>query len=111
VSTPDPDPAIAAADVAVAETAYRLQLAREAFEAGRQEGDRAGYRRAGAERDAAWNAAAVPIAHSGPAAAGLEARRWGPTGREHFADPRPGDFPGTRTVTQEPTRELEAEAG
>ena len=24
----------------------------------------------------------------------LDALRWGPDGREHFADPRPGDFPG-----------------
>ncbi len=24
----------------------------------------------------------------------LEVARWGPGGREHFADPRPGDFPG-----------------
>lgn len=24
----------------------------------------------------------------------LEARRWGPGGRGHFGDPRPGDFPG-----------------
>lgn len=24
----------------------------------------------------------------------LEVKRWGPGGREHFADPRPGDFPG-----------------
>lgn len=24
----------------------------------------------------------------------LERARWGPGGRAHFADPRPGDFPG-----------------
>jgi hypothetical protein len=24
----------------------------------------------------------------------LELARWGPGGREHFADPRPGDFTG-----------------
>jgi len=24
----------------------------------------------------------------------LDARRWGPGGREHFADARPGDYPG-----------------
>jgi hypothetical protein len=23
-------------------------------------------------------------------------RRWGPGGREHFSDPRPGDYPGRR---------------
>lgn len=26
--------------------------------------------------------------------AGLDARRYPPRGREHFGDPRPGDFPG-----------------
>ena len=26
--------------------------------------------------------------------AGLDAKRYPPRGREHFADPRPGDFPG-----------------
>lgn len=29
-----------------------------------------------------------------PAYAELELRRWGPGGREHFGDPRPGDFKG-----------------
>lgn len=31
-------------------------------------------------------------------AAELEARRWGRAGRAHFADPRPGDFPGRGTA-------------
>lgn len=29
-----------------------------------------------------------------PAHRELELRRWGPGGREHFGDPRPGDHPG-----------------
>ena len=37
-----------------------------------------------------------------------EARRWGPGGRAHFADPRPGDFPGRKQP--EPQCELEASA-
>lgn len=36
----------------------------------------------------------------------LEAERWGPGGREHFGDPRPGDFPGRARLEAE--RELEA---
>lgn len=38
------------------------------------------------------------IEHSVVDAAKLELARWGPGGRERFADPRPGDFPG-RGVT------------
>jgi hypothetical protein len=38
----------------------------------------------------------------------IEAARWGPGGREHFADPRPGDFPD---VKKEAERERELEAG
>jgi len=34
----------------------------------------------------------------------VERARWGPGGRKHFADPRPGDFPGRE-------HEREAEAG
>jgi hypothetical protein len=32
----------------------------------------------------------------------LEARRWGPGGREHFADPGPGDFPGRTPPAPKP---------
>ena len=28
----------------------------------------------------------------------LDRRRWGPGGRERFADPRPGDYPGRGTA-------------
>lgn len=53
-----------------------------------------GRRLEAAERDRAWNAAARPIARGGTTHAELERRRWGPRGREHFGDPRPGDFTG-----------------
>lgn len=39
-------------------------------------------------------AAGLPMAAIGPSWAELERRRWGPGGRLHFGDPRPGDFPG-----------------
>lgn len=46
------------------------------------------------ERDADWLAIARPIARSGLGHAEHERRRWGPGGRQHFADPRPADFQG-----------------
>ena len=55
----------------------------------------AGRRSAEAEMAAAW--ARVTAVVRGPDLAEIEERRWGPGGRAHFADPRPGDFPG-RTV-------------
>jgi hypothetical protein len=53
-----------------------------------------------AERDAEWNEIARPIARGGPGHVELEALRYGPGGREHFGDPRPGDFKG-RAAEQE----------
>jgi hypothetical protein len=53
-----------------------------------------GRRREAAERDRAWKRIAKPIARGGTTHAELERRRWGPGGREHFGDPRPGDYPG-----------------
>jgi hypothetical protein len=41
----------------------------------------------------------------------IEERRWGPGGRAHFGDPRPGDFPGrTAQAKAEPEPEPELEA-
>ena len=90
-----PDEAIEAADLAAAETRYRHQFAREAYAAGHADGYRAGYRQADADQAARWNHAARAI--DGPTRAEVEERRWGPGGRAHFADPRPGDFPGRGT--------------
>lgn len=59
-------------------------------------GVRRGRELEGAERDAAWNRIAAPIARGGPAYAEMETRRWGPGGRARFGDARPGDFPGFR---------------
>jgi hypothetical protein len=105
--------AVEAADLAEAETRYRHQLAREAYAAGHADGYRAGYRQADADQAARWNQIAR-AATGGPAHAELEERRWGPGGREHFADPRPGDFPGRETIRAkarpEAEREMEATA-
>ena len=64
------------------------------YSAGYEHGHQAGYAEAEADMAARWHAAADPIAAGGPSFAELERRRWGPGGREHFGDPRPGDFPG-----------------
>ena len=80
-----PQEAIEAAELVEAETAYRLQAARESFDAG--------YRQAEADMAARWDTIARAAVH-GPSHADLELKRWGPGGREHFADPRPGDYPG-----------------
>jgi hypothetical protein len=106
-----PQEAIEAAELAEAETRYRLQLARETREVtAAREFDRGyaeGYLRAAADAKAAQ--------HGIVRDAGLEEIRWGPGGREHFADPRPGDFPGRipaqRQPEPEPELELELEAG
>jgi hypothetical protein len=106
----NPDEAIEAAGVAEAETRYRNQLAREAYEAGRQ----AGYRQAETDEQARWKQTSPVLVPHGPSHAELDERRWGPGGREHFADPRPGDFPGRETrwphAHPEPEPELEASA-
>jgi hypothetical protein len=99
----NPEEAIQAAELAEAETAYRHQLAREMYQAGRRD----------AETDMAWRWAQIarPAAH-GISHADLEQRRWGPGGRAHFADPRPGDFPGRGAKPQPEHRaEREMEAG
>jgi hypothetical protein len=48
--------------------------------------EEAAYRRA--------TAALTRNASAGRPFSDLEMLRWGPCGREHFADPRPGDYPG-----------------
>ena len=95
-----PQEAIEAAELVEAETAYRLQAARESFDAG--------YRQAEADMAARWDMIARAAVH-GPSQADLELKRWGPGGREHFADPRPGDYPGRLALEAqaEPEPELE----
>ena len=100
----NPQEAIQAAELAEAETAYRHQLARQMYQAG--------HRDAEAEMARRWDRIARPAAY-GISHADLEQRRWGPGGRAHFADPRPGDFPGRGAKPQpghQAEREMEAGA-
>lgn len=62
---------------------------RAAFLAGAAAGYRAGYERGARVLEAQWPQIVKPL--QGPTVAELERLRWGPGGREHFADPRPGD--------------------
>jgi hypothetical protein len=73
----------------LAEVELRRQLCREAYAAGLAEGYRTGYERGARLREAEWPAVVAPLA--GPTRSELEGLRWGPGGREHFGDPRPGD--------------------
>jgi hypothetical protein len=84
-----------------AEVMYRVEHARQAYERGFADGRRAGYEQRFREMERAWHAVADPIARGGPTFAELEARRWGPGGRAHFGDPRPGDYvpPRAREAT------------
>jgi hypothetical protein len=97
-----PAEAIEAAELVEAETRYRLQLGREMYEAG--------YKRAEADMAERWARAAAPVVRGQPYAE-LEERRWGPGGREHFADARPGDFRGRaaqyEAAASDPHPELE----
>jgi hypothetical protein len=77
-----------------AEIRYRHRLAREAYQRGHRDGYYRGREDEARDRDAAWIRIATPVARAGPSHAELEAKRWGPEGREHFADSRPGDFKG-----------------
>ncbi len=96
-----PREAIQAAELAGRETAYRLRLARQMYQAG--------YAQAEADMAERWARIAAPVVHGRPWAE-LEERRWGPGGRAHFADPRPGDFPG-RGAQPHPQAEQEMAAG
>jgi len=104
-----PQEAIEAAELVETETRYRLKLARETRETtAAREFDRGyteGYLRAVADVKAVQQGIVRDAA--------LEELRWGPGGREHFADPRPGDYPGRipaqRQPEPEPELELEAE--
>ena len=104
----NPRDAIQAAELTEAETAYRHRLAREMYQAGQRVGFQAGYRQANADEAARWAEVARPVAR-GISHAELEARRWGPGGRAHFVDPRPGDFPGRGAQPHaQPEQEMEA---
>ena len=96
-----PAEAIEAAELAEAEIRYRNQLAREMYARGHERGLSEGYALAISDVKA--------VQHGIVRDAELEARRWGPGGRDHFADPRPGDFPGRAAEADAPEPELEME--
>ena len=87
-----PDPAHVAAAIAEAERIEREQAAAAGLANWHARGEfERGYQQALADQ----RAEAEEIARQLAADVGLMERRWGPGGREHFGDPRPGDFPGT----------------
>lgn len=94
-----PEEAIEAAELADAEIRYRHQMAREMYARGHERGLNEGYVLAVADVKA--------IQHGIVRDAELEALRWGPGGREHFGDPRPGDYPGRTARQPEAKPELE----
>jgi hypothetical protein len=94
-----PGEAIAAAELVEAEARYRDQMAREMYALGYEQGLAEGYVLAVSDVKAAQ--------HGIVRDAELEVRRYGPGGRAHFADPRPGDFPGRGA--RQPGPEMEAE--
>ncbi len=65
---------------------------RAGWRAGFEAGDAAGTRRTARE----WHVTAIglPLSVLGPSWAELERRRYGPGGRAHFGDPRPGEYAG-----------------
>ena len=73
-----------------------LDRQREAFRRGRALGRREGFEECSKLRNREFRAWVTDchINDGTPKYAELERRRWGPDGRAHFADPRPGDFIG-----------------
>ena len=65
-----------------------LDAERAAYELGRADGYQLGLEVAFGIR----KADALALDANAPTLAELEAARWGTGGREHFGDPRPGDF-------------------
>ena len=68
---------------------WGLSMWRNGFRQGRAQGIEEGRALEIAEQEALHRAMAARILHGVPFAE-LERRRWGPGGREHFGDPRPG---------------------
>lgn len=108
-----PREAIEAAELVEKETRYRNQLARESYQAGLEAGYKAGYEAGARQREADhaawWRERGRHLAER-PTQAELEERRWGPGGRAHYGDPRPGDYPGQRAqAARDAARQREAE--
>jgi hypothetical protein len=71
-----------------------LDAERRGYDRGREAGYANGRRDEAVVRDRAWREFSTPIARGAPSFAELEICRYGKGGRAHFADPRPGDYPG-----------------
>jgi len=67
----------------------------QGYGCGFAQGYEEGLQEARTELARSWREMARKIARWEPYAE-LEVLRYGPGGREHFGDPRPGDFPGRR---------------
>lgn len=68
-----------------------LTAERAAYKRGMTAGFHLGREDAHAEIAADWHAVADPASRGGESHVTYQARRWGPGGPEHFADPRPTD--------------------
>ena len=87
-----------------ADAALGRELAAESagYRRGFADGHRDGYRQGREDEAQDWFASLAPARDAarkcaaGPSYAELERLRWGPDGREHFGDPRPGDYRGER---------------
>lgn len=71
-----------------------LLAERAAFKRGASVGYHLGREQAFIDMAADWRAVAKPASRSGDSHAVYEGRRWGPTGRLRFGDPRPSDRSG-----------------
>lgn len=73
----------------------RLQAAEKAaYQRGHADGYKDGYEFGARFADTQWRRIVPPA--NAKTLAELEHLRYGPGGREHFGDPRPGDYPGRR---------------
>ena len=94
------------------ETQDYLDLVRAAHQAGREEAERersvqayeAGRLDAEEAMANRWDRITAPVTSGSPDQRELEERRWGPSGREHFGDPRDGDYQGGPVKWAEPDR-------
>lgn len=92
---------MACSDRLDAALARKLAAELAGYRRGFADGQADGYRRGRQDEADQWFMSLAPArlaawrAARSPGYAELERRRWGPGGREHFGDPRPGDFPGT----------------
>lgn len=90
---------IACSDRLDAALARKLAAELAGYRRGFADGQADGYRRGRQDEADQWFMILAPARLAARTAAGtgyaeLERRRWGPGGREHFGDPRPGDYRG-----------------